>query len=47
MIRYNLKCEVGHGFDSWFKGAEAFAALLAAGQVECPVCGSDKVGKEL
>lgn len=47
MIRYSLKCEAGHGFDSWFKGAEAFSALQAAGQVQCPVCGSGAVEKEL
>lgn len=47
MIRYSLKCDAGHGFDSWFKGAEAFSALLAAGQLACPVCGSGKVEKEL
>lgn len=47
MIRYNLKCSAGHGFDSWFKGAEGFAALQAAGQVVCPVCGSAEVAKDL
>lgn len=47
MIRYNLKCGAGHGFDSWFKNAEAFSALQAAGQVTCPVCGSAEVEKEL
>ena len=47
MIRYSLKCNAGHGFDSWFKGDEAFSALLSAGQVACPVCGSAKVEKEL
>jgi hypothetical protein len=47
MIRYSLRCAEDHGFDSWFKGAEAFAALEAAGQVTCPVCGSTSVRKEL
>jgi hypothetical protein len=47
MIRYSLKCDAGHGFDSWFKGAEAFSALLSAGQLACPVCGSGTVEKEL
>ena len=47
MIRYSLKCNAGHGFDSWFKGDEAFSGLLSAGQVACPVCGSAKVEKEL
>lgn len=47
MIRYSLKCEAGHGFESWFKEAGAFPALQAAGQVQCPVCGSSVVEKEL
>jgi hypothetical protein len=47
MIRYNLKCGAGHGFDSWFQGAEGFAALQAAGQIVCPVCGSHAVEKDL
>lgn len=47
MIRYSLKCEAGHGFDSWFKGDEAFSALKAAGQVACPVCGATRVEKDL
>jgi hypothetical protein len=47
MIRYSLKCDAGHGFDSWFQGAEAFAALTAAGQLSCPVCGIARVEKVL
>ncbi|MFM7333152.1 MAG: DUF1178 family protein [Tabrizicola sp.] len=47
MIRYSLRCAGDHGFESWFKGADAFAALQAAGQVACPVCGSSEVRKDL
>ncbi len=47
MIRYNLKCDAGHAFDSWFQSGAAFAALQGAGQVSCPICGSAKVGKEM
>lgn len=47
MIRYSLKCEAGHGFDSWFQNAEAFSALQAVRQVTCPVCGSASVEKSL
>ena len=47
MIRYSLKCAAGHGFESWFQGAEAFASLRGAGQLACPVCGDTKVEKEL
>lgn len=47
MIRYSLRCGKDHTFDSWFKGADAFAALQSAGQVACPVCGSTEVRKDL
>lgn len=47
MIRYSLRCAKDHGFESWFKGADAFAALQGAGQVSCPVCGSTEVRKDL
>jgi hypothetical protein len=47
MIRYTLKCEAAHGFDSWFQNAAAFETLLTAGQLGCPVCGSSKVEKDL
>lgn len=47
MIRYTLKCESDHSFDSWFQSAEAFDKLLAAGMVACSVCGSSKVSKAL
>ncbi|MCE5973919.1 DUF1178 family protein [Sinirhodobacter sp. WL0062] len=47
MIRYTLKCESDHSFDSWFQSVEAFDKLLAAGMVACSVCGSSKVAKAL
>jgi hypothetical protein len=47
MIRYDLKCGEGHGFDSWFASAAAFDGLLARGLVACPVCGSTGVEKTL
>lgn len=47
MIRYNLKCENAHQFESWFHSAEAYQSLASAGMVECPVCGSRKVEKSL
>jgi hypothetical protein len=47
MIRYNLKCEAGHGFESWFQNAEAFSVLEAGRQLACPVCGSQSVEKSL
>lgn len=47
MIRYDLKCDKGHAFDSWFAGASAFDRLLSAGHVACPDCGSKSVEKAL
>lgn len=47
MIRYALKCDKDHKFESWFKNADAFDALTAAGHVACPDCGSTKVAKSL
>lgn len=47
MIRYSLKCEAGHRFESWFQNAGAFAALETAGQLSCPACGRAKVEKDL
>jgi hypothetical protein len=47
MIRYALKCDRDHGFESWFKSAGAYDALKSAGQVVCPECGSASVEKAL
>ena len=47
MIRYALKCADAHAFDSWFKSAEAFDSLQAAGMVACPVCGDSNVSKAI
>lgn len=47
MIRYDLTCDQGHSFDSWFASAAAYDRLAAAGHVACPDCGSAKVAKAL
>ncbi|KZZ30804.1 hypothetical protein A3753_09240 [Sulfitobacter sp. HI0082] len=47
MIRYALKCEAGHGFDSWFQSAAAFDSLARGGHLSCAVCGSAEVRKSL
>jgi hypothetical protein len=47
MIRYALRCDKDHGFDSWFGSAEAYDRLRAAGHVTCPDCGSTTVDKAL
>jgi len=47
MIRYTLRCDSDHSFDSWFASADAFDDLNAAGRVGCPDCGSTAVAKSL
>jgi hypothetical protein len=47
MIRYALRCDKDHGFDSWFGSAEAYDRLRAAGHVACPDCGSTEIDKAL
>lgn len=47
MIRYTLKCSEQHSFDSWFKSADAFEALLRRGLLSCSVCGCDDVQKAM
>jgi hypothetical protein len=47
MIRYNLVCAKGHEFESWFAGSAAYDRQAKRGLVECPICGSAKVGKAL
>lgn len=45
MIRFALRCDDGHGFESWFANNEAFDRQAASGLVNCPVCGSAHVVK--
>ncbi len=47
MIRYDLTCEHGHAFDAWFASSAAYDEQVAAGLVQCPVCGSPEVRKQL
>lgn len=47
MIRYALKCDHGHSFESWFQSADAFDALASRGMVSCAVCGCSDVRKAL
>lgn len=47
MIRYQLRCDKAHGFESWFRDSAAYDALVKVGEVACPVCGSTKVEKQL
>lgn len=47
MIRYHLKCDQDHEFESWFQSGAAFDKLVAAGLVSCSACGSAAVAKSI
>lgn len=47
MIRYSLRCDRGHGFESWFRDSAAYDDQSGAGYVSCPECGSTAVTKSL
>ncbi|WP_457646433.1 DUF1178 family protein [Profundibacter sp.] len=47
MIRYSLKCENDHRFESWFQSGPAFDKLYAAKMVACPTCASTSVEKAI
>jgi len=47
MIRYALACAKGHSFESWFQNSSAYDKQAKRGLVTCPVCGSQKVEKEI
>ncbi len=47
MIRYDLVCTHGHGFDGWFRSSADFDAQNERRLVNCPVCGADEVRKAL
>jgi len=47
MIKYTLKCDQDHTFDSWFASAAAYDKLDNAGMISCEMCGSPKVKKAI
>ncbi len=47
MIRYNLRCERGHGFESWFQSSSAYELQEKRKLVSCPNCGSVKVERAI
>jgi hypothetical protein len=47
MIRYSLRCERGHGFESWFQSSAAYDHQEKRGLVNCPSCGSAKVERAI
>lgn len=47
MIRYALTCEHDHPFEGWFGASSDFDDQQARGLLECPVCGSKAVRKQI
>jgi hypothetical protein len=47
MIRYSLRCEKDHSFESWFQSSSAYDVQVRRKLVACPVCGSAKVEKAI
>jgi hypothetical protein len=47
MIRYNLHCERGHAFESWFQSSSAYDSQIKRKLVNCPACGSVKIEKAI
>lgn len=47
MIRFSLVCDRDHEFEAWFRSNDDFDTQAKRGFVECPACGSKKVGKAL
>jgi hypothetical protein len=45
MIKFHLKCDQDHQFESWFQSGAAFEKLVAAGMISCTTCGSTDVTK--
>jgi len=47
MIRYTLRCERDHTFESWFQDSAAYDSQAKRKLVSCPVCDSVKIEKAI
>lgn len=47
MIRYALACDAGHEFEGWFGSSSDYDDQSARGLLDCPVCGSGQVRKQI
>jgi hypothetical protein len=47
MIRYALRCDLDHEFESWFQSSSAYETQVKRKLVTCPICGSAKVEKAI
>lgn len=47
MIKYNLKCDKDHEFESWFSDSKEFEKLNKRNLLECIYCSSTKIQKSI
>ncbi|CAN1556378.1 Protein of unknown function DUF1178 [Caulobacteraceae bacterium] len=47
MIKYALACEHGHEFEGWFGASADFDDQAERGLLDCPVCASKAVRKQI
>ena len=47
MIKYNLKCDNSHEFESWFSDSNEFNKLKKKKLLECIYCSSNKIQKSI
>ena len=47
MIKYNLKCDNDHEFESWFSNSKEFDNLKKRKLLECIFCSSKRVNKSI
>lgn len=47
MIKYALSCDHAHAFEGWFGSSSDYDDQAARGLVDCPVCGSKGVRKQI
>ena len=47
MIRYALRCDFEHGFEGWFSASSDYDDQRARGLIECPLCGSREIAKQI
>ncbi|PUB16285.1 DUF1178 family protein [Yoonia sediminilitoris] len=47
MIKFHLKCDQDHHFESWFQSGDAYDKLVATKMVTCEQCGSSTISKSI
>ena len=47
MIKYNLKCQNNHEFESWFSNSKEYEKLNKKGFLECIYCNTKEISKSI